>query len=116
MSDELLGTMMDALNEVLERAEAVLKRHCVSGYLCGEEVPNLGFKKVGDRWRLVWLEDGCEPFLVLGSSREMRVRAARLVPALDRALAAEASEQGHQIRQAVVELERWVESHEAETK
>lgn len=113
MTAELLGTMMDTLNEVMERAEAVLKRHGVSGRIPvgGYGHPDLGFKKVGDRWRLVWLTEG-EPSLVSGSSREMRVLAAELVPELDRALAEEASGQADRIRAVIEALEEWVEGHE----
>jgi len=100
-----LGSSTDTLNKAIEEVEAALKAlrlgvqasiMLVEDHQIGEEL-SLIFAKFGQNWQLIVQDNNSETWEPLtNSSRELRLRAVELLPALVDEL----------VRQAEQELER----------
>ena len=113
---EELGMLTDTLNEVLKRAEEALAalRYGVSATVpIGDR--ELVYKKSGKNWGLYVPDElghGGKPVSVFSVSRKYRLLAAKAIPDLHQALQDALKEQIKDVRDAIEDLEPFVEELE----
>jgi hypothetical protein len=114
-----LDMLADTLNELYERAEGIFRQYRVAAMVPGEG-GYLAFKiwttsKTTREWRLVWVGDGGgQPSLLRATSRQIRIKAVEVIPALHRALLEQRAFVTKTARDAIEELEAYLDKLEAE--
>jgi len=119
MAPDDLDMLADTLNELFERAEGIFCQYRVAAMVPAEG-GYLGFKKWTKskalrEWRLVWVGDGGgQPALLVSTSRGTRINAVKAIPGLHRALLEQREHVAKSTREAIEELEAFLDKLETE--